>query len=106
MQNAEDKGVDAKKRQNAKHKIPGYQRWLNSLPPWVSGVAFVCYFQLFLTLVGGCLAKKDTIFIILLSVTGIGLLVLWLARDEGDPVLMYLLPIGLMVLLLLLLHLL
>ncbi len=104
MQNADDEGADAKRGQNATHKVSRYQRWLNSLPPWFSGVAIVCYCQLFLTLVGGCLAKKDTLFIILLSVTGIGLLVLWLARDDGDPALMYLMPIGLMALLLLLLH--
>lgn len=39
-----------------------------------------------------------------MSVTGIGVMVLWLARDRGDPALMYLLPIGLMALMLLLLQ--
>ncbi len=79
------------------------KKWWDSLPPWVSGVAFVCHLQLFLALTGYCIGTDKSAFLILLSVTGIGLLVLWLARDENDPALMYLLPIGMMALLLLIL---
>lgn len=104
MQNAEDdEDADGDAEPNAGNKIPSYQRWWNAQPPWVSSVVLVCHFQLLFAMTGYCFAKKGNAFIILFSVTGIGLLVLWLSRDENDSALAYLVPIGLMTLLVLLL---
>ena len=104
MKNAEDdEGTNWDAEQNVKRKIPSYQRWWNAQPPWVSSVVLVCHFQLFFAMIGYCFAKKGNASIILMSVTGIGLLVLWLSRDENDSALAYLVPIGLMTLIVLLL---
>lgn len=104
MKNAEDdEGTDSDAEQNVARKIPSYERWWNTQPPWVSSVVFVCQLQLFFAMTGYCFAKKGNAFILLLSVTGIGLLVLWLSRDDNDSALVYLVPIGLMTLIVLLL---